>query len=75
VRKPAFASHFFRRDKKQKKKKTGGPTEAPKEEEAGPFAGIRSAWNKMYKEADDMGYAQAVSHYSRGVLKMLARWL
>lgn len=28
---------------------------------AGPFAGIRKAWDDVYKEADAMGYAQAVA--------------
>ena len=27
----------------------------------GPFAGLRKAWDDVYKEADAMGYAQAVA--------------
>ena len=34
---------------------------APAAGAPGPFAGLRKAWDDVYKEADAMGYAQAVA--------------
>mmetsp|Transcript_430 Transcript_430/g.1212 ORF Transcript_430/g.1212 Transcript_430/m.1212 type:complete len:207 (-) Transcript_430:41-661(-) len=51
-------------NKKQRKKKntaSSPPSPPEKEKEEGPFASLRNAWNKMYAEADAMGYAQALS--------------
>jgi len=48
--------------KKKKNKQQQQPAEpVPKTASSGPFAGMREAFQKVYDEADQMGYAQAVA--------------
>lgn len=47
--------------KRQRAAIEAGETPTTPRKEEGPFAGIKKAWQKLYEEADSMGYAQAIA--------------